>query len=139
VSKDIATLHKLYLKQINFQQEESFNEVLPLSFNYQDMIIVETGIIDCGLFKLVYQTHDCGCGPQPTIRGAVLDLKTDWSLSRTRDHLLSSVEPRDFELADQQIVKTVYQVREPFDGQEKKLMLTSLQKHFGKMAKIKFF
>jgi len=137
--KDIATLHKLYLKQINFQQQESFNEVLPLSFNYQNMIIVETGVIDSGSFKIVYQTHDCGCGPQPTIRGGILDLEIDWTLSQTKKFLLSSGGPREHELAEQQIIKTVYRVRKPRDSQEEKLTLAFLQDHFGKITKIKSF
>lgn len=137
--KKIAALHKLYLKQINLQQEESYREVLPVTFNYQNMIIVETGVIDSGSLKIVYQSHDCGCGPQPTIRGGVLDREIEWALSHTRKHLLSSGEPSDRELADQQVVRNVYLLRKVPDGQEEKLVLASLQEHFGKSAKIKLF
>jgi len=69
----------------------------------------------------------------------VLDREIDWTLSETRKHLLSSGETRERELAEQNVVKTVYRIRKILSEQEKNLMVSSLQKHLGKKTRIKKF
>ncbi len=42
---DTGTQHRLYLKQLEFLKEPDFAEVLPVNFNYQNLIMVSSGTV----------------------------------------------------------------------------------------------
>ena len=105
-----------------------------LNFNYQDIIIVTTGIVEEGDRRFAYQTYSCGCGPQPAIRGALLGGELSWEESAMRRHL----EQEGDSLAQQQAIKEVYRVIRPGSDDEKQEIVRALKKHFGENKKIGF-
>ena len=129
---DTTIEHRLYMKQFNLLKSGESDELLPLNFNYQDIIIVATGTLESEGQRFVYQTYSCGCGPQPAIRGALLESELSWEESAIRGKL----EQEEDSLAAQQVVRSVYRIRRPGSEQEKQEIVRVLRKHFGENKKI---
>jgi hypothetical protein len=93
--QEIALQNRLYLKQKELWKNSEFCEIMPVNFNYQGLIIVSTGLVDVSEGQIIYQTYSCGCGPQPTIRGAILEKEAIWSASKMRQELSRSANPKE--------------------------------------------
>ena len=131
--------HRLYLKQVEFWKMPSFDEILPVNFNYQNLIMVCSGTVEENGQTVVFQTYSCGCGPQPLIRGALLLEELAWQESEFRRLLGKSDNPKDLALVDQDILKKVQRLRRAQSVEEKGLVVRALQGCFGENKKISFF
>jgi len=131
--------HRLYLKQIEFFKNPAFAEIVPADFNYQDMIIVSSGVVDKDEQLFVYQSYSCGCGPQPLIKGAFLLGEVVWKDSEFRRMLASSHKPEDTALVDQNIFPVVLHIRAARTEEDKRQVERALQQHFSDKTKISFF
>ncbi len=132
---EIYVKHRLYLKQMELLRKCSSSEVLPLSFNYQNLIIVDTGTVEAAGDTIVFQTFSCGCGPQPMIRGGLLQRVITWQCSAIRQALANSANKKDVELRDQDLVTEVYVV----DCCDQQKIVRALKQHFGEKKEICFF
>lgn len=131
-----ALYNKLYLKQVDFWKKAGLREIVPVNYDYQHLVIVETGLVEADAARVVYQTHSCGCGPQPEIKGAILESELPWQDSTFRTLL----EQRgDSATAGQELVKRVYRVRQAVEGAERRLVEKALASRFGAGKKIGFF
>lgn len=139
MSTDVALQHRLYLKQVALLKAVASQEVLPVSFNYQGIIIVETGVVETEGGGVVFQTHSCGCGPQPQIRGAWQDAVVAWRESHMRTALAALPEAREAALAAQTLIPFVYRIRRVTDAFDRERVTTALQGWFGNGRKIVFF
>ncbi len=128
--------HRLYLKQMELVRKRGIPEVLPLTFNYQNLIVVATGTVEADGDTVVYQTYSCGCGPQPLIRGGLLHRIIPWQQSAIRRAMAASANQKDIELVDQKLISEVYVVDSKSDRQR---IVRGLQQHFGAGKKICFF
>lgn len=135
---DVSVQHRIYLRQIDLLKSGG-GEMAPLTFNYQNFIVVATGLVERGGRTYVYQTHSCGCGPQPTIWGVYLEGVIPWGDSDLRRTFAASGTAKDRELADQKVVAEVYRVRVPVDETERNEVAAALRGHFGGEKKISFF
>ncbi len=131
--------HRLYLHQFEFLKEPGFNEVVPLDYNYQNMIIVTTGRLSFEGREVVFQTSGCGCGPQPAIKGALLVAEVPWPLSNFRRQLAAMDNAKDVALADQDIIPAVFRIKMAVSAEEQALVRDALQRHFGAGLIIDFF
>jgi hypothetical protein len=86
--QDIYILNSLCLAQ-NYLLKHSPPplEVLPLNYNYQNIRIVSTRILECDGCRIVIQTNGCDCGPQPLIRVGIVRGAIAWRDSRLREEL----------------------------------------------------
>jgi len=131
--------HRLYLKQNELLKQDSFKEILPASLNYQNFIMVTSGIVEAEGQRVVFQTYSCGCGPQPQIRGAFLVQEVDWNKSEFRRLLGASSNPKDAALTEQEIFKKIWRIRPARSVDEKGLVEQVLRGRFGGDKKINFF
>jgi hypothetical protein len=46
--QETSITHRLYLKQFSLLKKGNSDELLPLNFNYQDIVIVTTGLLENG-------------------------------------------------------------------------------------------
>lgn len=136
---DVSLQHRLYLREIDLLKSGRGSEVVPVNFNYQNFIMVATGLVEHGGRTFVFQTFSCGCGPQPTIWGMYLEGVIPWRDSALRAFFLAGDGARDRELADQTVVAEVYRVRNPAGEGEKSEVTAALRGHFGADKKISFF
>jgi len=140
MSQSTSIQHRLYLKQIEFFKHPTFAEVLPANFNYQNMIIVESGTVEAEGQYFVFQTYSCGCGPQPLIKGAFLLAEVAWEESEFRRMLAASGNPKDTALLDQNIFDSVLHIRPARTDEEKSLVERVMHQHFSdNKRKISFF
>jgi len=140
MSQSTSIQHRLYLKQIEFFKYPFFAEVLPANFNYQNMIIVESGTVEDDEQLYVFQTYSCGCGPQPLIKAAFLLEVVAWKESEFRRLLAASNNPKDTALVDQGVFATVQRIRPARTDEEKRLVERVMQQHFSdNKRKISFF
>jgi len=128
--------HRIYLKQMEHFKEGVGAEVAPVTFNYQNFIMVASGIVQYADLQVVYQTYSCGCGPQPTIRGAVIERTIQWRDSELCAMLAASENEKDREVIDQDVVLEIYRIT--MDQQEA-VVTPALKEHFGQEKKISFF
>jgi len=131
--------HRLYLKQNELLKGTSFNEILPANFNYQNFIMVTSGIVEAEGQLIVFQTYSCGCGPQPQIRGAFLEQEVEWEKSEFRRLLGSAANPKDAVLTEQMVFEKIWRIRPARSADEKDLVEKTLRGHFGSDKKINFF
>lgn len=131
--------HRLYLKQLEFLKRPDFAEVLPVNYNYQNMIVVCSGAVDKDNRRILFQTYSCGCGPQPSIRGAFLEEEIAWRQSKFRTLLGQSANEKDAALMDQAILPVVYRIRQNLSAEEKRIIEKALQDHFGPNKIINIF
>ena len=139
MSLNTGVQHRLYLKQSEFLKKVDFDEILPANFNYQNMIMVNSGIVEKEGERFVYQTYSCGCGPQPLIRGAFLLEEVSWQRSKFRTLLGLAENSKDAALVDQDVFAVVYRIRPARSHEEKRAVEKALQDHFGDNKKINFF
>ena len=139
MTQEIALQNRLYLKQKELWKNNDFCEIMPVNFNYQGLIIVSTGLVDAPEGQIIYQTYSCGCGPQPTIRGAILEKEAIWSASKMRQELTQSANPKEASLAEQTFIKTVYNALRRISNDDKLRITRVLQNHFGENKKIGLF
>lgn len=130
--------HRIYLQQLDMLKNRQGFEIVPLNFNYQDMIIVATGLIEYGGRKFIFQSNSCGCGPQPTIRGAYFEEVIPWQASDLNAWFAAS-KTKDRKFAEQKIIDQVYRVRLPDDEKEREELTAALRSHFGEDMEISFF
>ncbi len=131
--------NKLYLTQFDLTKKHGGVEILPLNFNYQGLIIITTELVKNGGQRLVTQTHSCGCGPQPTIRGGILEKIVPWTASTIRKKLADSGKNKEVTLSNQTLVDEVYVLKKPISDTERTLIIQGLQKYFGGEMEIGFF
>ncbi len=131
--------HRLYLHQFEFLKEPGFNEVVPLDYNYQNMIIVTSGRLSFAGRNIVFQTSGCGCGPQPAIKGALLVAEIPWPLSNFRRKLAAMANDKDVALADQDIIPAVFRIKKAVSAEERALIRDALRQHLGAGLIIDFF
>ncbi|GBE12574.1 hypothetical protein BMS3Abin13_00865 [bacterium BMS3Abin13] len=131
--------HRLYLHQLKFLKEPDFNEVVPLDYNYQNMIIVTSGRLSFAGREVVFQTSGCGCGPQPAIKGALLVAEVPWPLSNFRRQLAGMANAKDVALADQNIIPAVFRIKKVVSAEERDLVRDALHQHLGAGLIIDFF
>ncbi len=131
--------HRLYLNQFEFLKNPDFNEVVPVNYNYQNMIIVTTGHLSFAGRDIVFQTSGCGCGPQPGIKGALLVAEVPWPLSNFRRQLAGLDNAKDTALADQDFIPTVFRIKTAASVEERALVSDALHQHFGAGLIIDFF
>jgi hypothetical protein len=137
--QETAIQNTLYLKQKELWKNSEFCEVVPVNFNYQGLVVVSTGIVDASEDQIIYQTYSCDCGPQPTLRGAILEKEVSWSASKMRQELTRSANPKEVSLAEQTFIKTVYVALRHISNDDKLRIARTLQKRFGENRKISFF
>lgn len=131
--------HRLYLNQAKFLQDSDFNEVAPLNYNYQNLIIVTSGRLSFAGREIVFQTSGCGCGAQPAIKGALLVAEVPWPLSNFRRRLAGMKNAKDAALADQDIIPAVFRIKMAVAAEERDLVRDALHRHFGAGLIIDFF
>lgn len=131
--------HRLYLKQNEFLKNNSFDEIVPANFTYQDVIVISSGTADKMGQRVVFQTYSCGCGPGPLVRGAFLLEEVGWTQSKFQRMLAASDNPKEVALAAQNIFATVKRIRRASTDEEKRLIENVLQLYFGDKRKIHFF
>ncbi len=132
---EIYVKHRLFLKQMELLRKCSCSEVLPLTFNYQNLIIVDTGTVEAVDDTVVFQTYSCGCGPQPVIRGGLLRRIIPWQQSEIRHALAESSNKKEVELIGQDLVSEVYVV----DCRDHQKITRALKQYFGEEKEICFF
>jgi hypothetical protein len=130
--------HRIYLQQFSLLKNRKGFEIAPVNFNYQDIIIVATGLIEYGGGQFVFQSNSCGCGPQPTIRGAYLEEVILWENSDLYAWF-AACKTKDCKLVGQKVINEVYRVRLPVDEKEKAEVTAALRSHFGAGTDISFF
>ena len=135
---DSYVQHRLYLQQIEMLKKGRSSEIVPVNFNYQDTIIVATGLVDYNGISYVFQSNSCGCGPQPTIRGAFLAEIVPWQDSDLYAWFAAG-NTKDRKIADQKVVAEVYRVRLPVDDREKEEITAALRSQFGADKEFSFF
>ena len=140
MSQSTSIQHRLYLKQIEFFKLPAFAEVLPANFNYQNMIIVESGTVEKDGQLFVFQTYSCGCGPQPLIKAAFLLEEVAWKESEFHRLLAASGNQKDTALLDQNIFDSVLRIRPARTDEQKRLVEMVMRQHFSdNKRKISFF
>lgn len=139
MKSDTGTQHRLYLKQTEFIRQPEFAEVLPVNFNYQNLIMVSSGTVLKDGRQIFYQTYSCGCGPQPLIRGALVQEEVAWRDSKFRILLGRSENKKDAALVDQEIFPVVYRIRPARSSEEQGVIEKALRDIFGDNKKINFF
>lgn len=137
--QEAALQNRLYLKQKELWKNSELCEIVPVNFNYQGLVIVSTGIADASEGQIIYQTYSCDCGPQPTIRGAILEKEASWSASKMRQELTLSTNPKEVSLAEQTFIKTVYVALRQISNDDKLWITRTLQRHFGENKRISLF
>jgi hypothetical protein len=137
--QEIAVQNRLYLKQRELWKNGEFCEIVPVNFNYQGLVIVSTGMVDASEGRIIYQTYSCGCGPQPIIRGSILEKEVSWSASKMRRELTRSAKPKEVSLAEQTFIKKVYVVRRQISNDDRLRIVRTLQKRFGANKEIGLF
>ena len=135
---DPYVLYRLYLQQFSMLKTRKGFEITPVNFKYQDIIIVATGLIEHDGKNYVFQTNSCGCGPQPTIRGAYFAEIIPWLKSDLYSWFAAS-NTKDSKLANQKVIKEVYRVRLPENQREKEEVAAALRSHFGQAVEVNFF
>ena len=136
---DSYVQHRIYLQQFKLLVNRQGFEIVPVNMNYQSLIIVTTGVLEYGGKQFVFQTNSCGCGPQPTIRGAYLVGEIPWVESDLCAWFAASDTPKDRQLVGQKAIDVVYSVRLPVDEEEEKEIAAALRSHFGTNKEISFF
>jgi len=136
---DSYVQHRIYLQQFKMLSSRQCFEIVPVNVDYQSLIIVTTGVVEYGDKQFVFQTNSCGCGPQPTIRGAYLKEVIPWSASNLCAGFAASDNPKDRELVGQKAMGVVYSVRLPDGEEEKREVAAALHSHFGTNKEISFF
>ncbi len=131
--------HRIYLEQFKLLRGRECFEIVPVNMNYQNFIMVTTGLLEYGGTQFVFQTYSCGCGPQPTIRGAYLEGVIPWSASGLCAFFAASATPRERELVGQEVIGQVYRVRLPVTDVERREVADALRSHFGANKDICFF
>ncbi len=131
--------HRLFMCQSKFLKEAGFNEIVPVNYNFQNMIIVDTCLLIREGKYIVLQTSSCGCGPQPYIKTSLLHEEVKWHESKFCKRLLHSNNKKDAELANQDIVSTVYGIEKALSEREKVFILDALKDHLGTGLIINFF
>ena len=101
--------------------------------------MITTGVVDYNDKQFVFQTHSCGCGPQPTIRGAILSELIPWRTSNLCACCAASDDPKERELVEQKVFDEVYSVRLPVNEVEETEVTAALRSHFGTNKDISFF
>ncbi len=101
-------------------------EVLLLNYNYQNIRIVTSWLVDLNTHKMVIQASGCDCGPQPSIRAGILTGTISWEDSQIRKALCSGeigILNKKFcaELAEQRLIKEVFILKRPESEDEKRL------------------
>ena len=96
----VYVYYRLYLKQVECNRERGVLEVAPVSFNYQNFIVVVTERIAAPGGTVVVQSHSCGCGPQPLIRAGWLAGVVRWRESAIRRLMAESASVKTRQLAD---------------------------------------
>lgn len=136
---DSYVQHRIYLQQFKMLSSRKCFEIVPVNLNYQGLIIVNTGGLEYKGKRFVFQTCSCGCGPQPTIRGAYLHEVISWPASNLCAWFAASDNPKDRQLSGQKVLREVYGVRLPVDEEEKGEVAAALKNHFGTNKEISFF
>jgi len=131
----VFVFYRLYLKQIELNKEHGVLEVVPVTFNYQNFIVVATNNIPTDGGMVVYQTHSCGCGPQPLIRAGRLLRVLPWPQAALRRAMAESDNAKDQELADQDLVPEVYLVA--VDDREE--IVQAVTGQWGRDVRVRFF
>jgi len=131
-------MHRIYLQQISMLKERTCLEAAPLNFNYQNTIIVTSGLLYHAGKQFVYLTSGCGCGPQPIIWGAYFMETIPWATSQLCAFFSSSDKAKDREIAGQNLVDTIYRVCLPACNDEKTEITAVLRSHFGNNKVISF-
>ena len=130
---------RMHLKQVELLKGRKIFEIVPVNFNYQNLIMVTTGLLEYGGRQFVYQTYSCGCGPQPTIWGAYFNAMVPWPVSGLCACLAASSKSKERELVAQQVIEALYSVRLPVDEPEREEVAAALRSHFGANKEISFF
>lgn len=136
---DSYVQHRIYLQQFKMLSSRQCLEIVPINVDYQSLIMVTTGVLEYGGKQFVFQTNGCGCGPQPTIRGAYLEEVIPWHKSRLCAWFAAGDDRKEQELAGQKVMDVVYRVRLPVDEEEKREVAAALHSHFGANREISFF
>ena len=136
---DLYIQHRVYLQQIERLKSRQCFEVVPVNMNYQSLIVITTGLVEFGGTQFVFQTHSCGCGPQPTIWGAYLQEVIPWHRSDLCASFAACQKTKDRKLVGQRVIDEVYCVRLPGDETEKGEITAALRSQFGANKEISFF
>ena len=136
---DSYVQHRIYLKQYEMLKTRTVFEIVPVNFNYQNFIVVTTGLLEYASTQFVFQTYSCGCGPQPTIRGAYFEEVIPWHVSTLCACFAASSKAKERELAVQKVIAEVYSGRLPVGEREKAEVTAALQSQFGINKEISFF
>ena len=131
--------HRIYLQQFKMLSSRQCFEIVPINLNYQSLIMVTTGVLEYDDKQFVFQTCSCGCGPQPTIRGAYLKEVISWPASNLCACFAACNNSKERELVAQKVMAVVYSVRLPVDDKEKREVTAALHSHFGSNKEISFF
>lgn len=136
---DLYVQHRMYLQQMERLKSRMSFEIVPVNLNYQSFIVVTTGLVEYGGKQFVFQTHSCGCGPQPTIWGAYLMEVIPWHTSDLCACFASCNKTKDRQLTEQRVIEKIYCVHLPDTDDEKKEVTDALRSHFGANKEISFF
>ncbi len=131
-----------FIKNALFTAQEFFihhssppHEILPLDFNYQDIRIVTTKVVEVDGLKVLFQTSGCDCGPQPQIKGGIVRGRIDWENSCLKQALSQCKITKISrslckKLAGQDIIKELYLVENPGSQREKELFESAIEREF---------
>lgn len=134
--QDIYILNSLCLAQDYLLKHGSPPfEVLPLNYNYQNIRVVSTEILECDHCTIVIQTSGCDCGPQPLIRAGIVRGTVLWGSSRLRDALSCKQIPvlnKELcsRLAEQTLVRDVLLVSTAESESERLLLREGLERAY---------
>lgn len=132
-------LHRIHLQQIKMLKSHTCSVVMPVNFNYQNTIIVSTGLFEHSGKQFVFLTSGCGCGPQPTIWGAYFNKMVPWSTSELHTYFSSCTKEKDRIIAEQNIVDMIYSIHLPTGKDEKAQVAAALGGYFGTNKEFSFF
>ena len=131
-------LHRIYLQNIKMLKNRTCSVIVPVNFNYQNTIIVNTGLFEHSGKQFVFLTSGCGCGPQPTIWGAYFQEMTPWSASELHTYFSSCDKEKDRRIAEQKMVNMIYRIR-LLDGKDERAeVAAALHGRFGTNKEISF-
>ncbi len=127
--------YRLYLRQVEGNKASRVLEVVPVSFDYQGIIVVATERLPAPAGTVVVQSHSCGCGPQPLIRAGWLAGVVGWRQSEVRRLMMASASAKDRCLADQELVPEVWRV----EVRDRHALAAVVQRHCGRRVAVRFF
>ncbi len=131
----VYVYYRLYLKQVECNRERGVLEVAPVSFNYQNFIVVVTERIAASGGAVVVQSHSCGCGPQPLIRAGWLAGVVTWRESTLRRLMAESASVKTRQLAEQDLVPDIWRVT----VNDPQALACAVRQHCGRAVTVRCF